>query len=78
MDTSEYVSEIRGKFSYVVLEKVGEDYLGFRVRNEALYSDKEERNVVNTIKRRKFNCCFTVHFDKYKTILPTNAPFIKT
>ena len=25
-----------------------------------------------------FNCCFTVHFDKYKTILPTNAPFIKT
>ena len=27
---------------------------------------------------RFFNCCFTVHFDKYKTILPTNAPFIKT
>ena len=25
-----------------------------------------------------FNCWFTVHFDKYKTILPTNAPFIKT
>ena len=25
-----------------------------------------------------FNCCFTVHSDKYKTILPTNAPFIKT
>ena len=25
-----------------------------------------------------FNCCFTVHFDKYKTILPTNALFIKT
>ena len=22
--------------------------------------------------------CFTVHFDKYKTIFPTNAPFIKT
>ena len=22
------------------------------------------------------NCCFTVHFDKYKTILPTNALFI--
>ena len=22
-----------------------------------------------------FNCCFTVHFDKYKTILPTNALF---
>ena len=25
-----------------------------------------------------FNCRFTVHFDKYKTILPTNAPIIKT
>ena len=25
-----------------------------------------------------FNCCFAVHFDKYKIILPTNAPFIKT
>ena len=25
-----------------------------------------------------FNCCFTVHFDKYKIILPTNTPFIKT
>jgi hypothetical protein len=24
-----------------------------------------------------FNCCFTVHFDKYKNILPTNALFIK-
>jgi hypothetical protein len=24
-----------------------------------------------------FNCCFTVHFDKYKIILPTNALFIK-
>ena len=28
--------------------------------------------------RQTFNCCFTVHFDKYKTVLPTNAPFIKT
>ena len=26
----------------------------------------------------QFHCCFTVHFDKYKIILPTNAPFIKT
>ena len=26
-------------------------------------------------KIRNFNCCFTVHFDKYKTILPTNALF---
>jgi hypothetical protein len=26
-----------------------------RVRNEALYSDKEEENIVNTIKRRKAN-----------------------
>jgi hypothetical protein len=25
-----------------------------------------------------FNCCFTVHFDKLKTFLPTNALFIKT
>ena len=25
-----------------------------------------------------FNCCFTVHFDKYKIILPTSALFIKT
>ena len=25
------------------------------VRNEALYDDKEERNIVNTIKRRKAN-----------------------
>jgi hypothetical protein len=24
-----------------------------------------------------FNCCFIVHFDKYKIILPTNALFIK-
>jgi hypothetical protein len=24
-----------------------------------------------------FSCCFTVHFDKYKNILPTNALFIK-
>jgi hypothetical protein len=24
-----------------------------------------------------FNCCFTVHFDKYKIILSTNALFIK-
>jgi hypothetical protein len=24
-----------------------------------------------------FNCCFTVNFDKYKIILPTNAIFIK-
>ena len=24
------------------------------------------------------NCCFSVHFDKHKTILPKNAPFIKT
>jgi hypothetical protein len=24
------------------------------------------------------NCCFTVHFDKYKIIFPTNALFIKT
>jgi hypothetical protein len=24
-----------------------------------------------------FNCCFTVHFDKYKIILQTNALFIK-
>ena len=23
-----------------------------------------------------FNCCFTVHLDKYKTILPTNALFL--
>ena len=26
-----------------------------RVRNETLYGDKEERNIVNTIKRRKAN-----------------------
>jgi len=26
-----------------------------RLRNEALYGDKEERNIVNTIKRRKAN-----------------------
>jgi hypothetical protein len=25
-----------------------------------------------------FNCCFTVHFDKSKAFLPTNALFIKT
>ena len=25
-----------------------------------------------------FNCYFTVHFEKYKTVFPTNAPFIKT
>jgi hypothetical protein len=26
-----------------------------------------------------FNCCFTVHFDKFKAFfLPTNALFIKT
>jgi hypothetical protein len=25
-----------------------------------------------------FNCCFTVNFDKYKIILPTNALFIET
>jgi hypothetical protein len=24
------------------------------------------------------NCCFTVHFDKFKAFLPTNALFIKT
>jgi hypothetical protein len=24
-----------------------------------------------------FYCCFTVHFDKFKTSLPTNAFFIK-
>ena len=28
--------------------------------------------------KHDFNCCFTVHFDKYKTILPTNALFIRT
>jgi hypothetical protein len=30
--------------------------------------------------RRKynFNRCFTVHFDKLKAFLPTNALFIKT
>jgi hypothetical protein len=27
--------------------------------------------------RFNFNCCFTVHFDKYENILPTNALFIK-
>jgi hypothetical protein len=25
-----------------------------------------------------FNCCSTVHFDKYKLLLPTKALFIKT
>jgi hypothetical protein len=25
-----------------------------------------------------FNCCFTVHFDKFRDFLPTNALFIKT
>jgi hypothetical protein len=25
-----------------------------------------------------FNCCFTVHFDKFKAFLPTNALFIIT
>jgi hypothetical protein len=25
-----------------------------------------------------FSCCFTVHFDKFKALLPTNALFIKT
>jgi hypothetical protein len=25
-----------------------------------------------------FKCCFTVHFDKFKAFLPTNALFIKT
>jgi hypothetical protein len=25
-----------------------------------------------------FNCCFTVHFDKFKVLLTTNALFIKT
>jgi hypothetical protein len=24
-----------------------------------------------------FNCCFTVHFDKYKNILPTDPLYIK-
>jgi hypothetical protein len=27
---------------------------------------------------QNFNCCFTMHFDKFKAFLPTNALFIKT
>jgi hypothetical protein len=39
----------------------------------------QKENKKETKKRKKtfLNCCFTVHFDKYKIILPTNALFIK-
>ena len=33
--------------------KLAEIIWAVRVRNETLYSDKEERNIINTIKRRK-------------------------
>ena len=37
--------------------------------------ERSENNELQTILKYFFNCCFTVHFDKYKTILPTNALF---
>jgi hypothetical protein len=33
------------------------------------------RSVQNDL---NFNCCFTVHFDKFKAFLPTDALVIKT
>jgi hypothetical protein len=42
----------------VVLEKDVEDQLGDCVRNvEVLHTVKEDRNVLQTTKRRKANCC---------------------
>jgi hypothetical protein len=32
----------------------------------------------NVCYKFNFNCCFTVHFDKFKAFLPTSALFIKT
>jgi hypothetical protein len=39
----------------VVLEKDGEDQLDGHVRNEVLQRVKKERNILQTIKRRKAN-----------------------
>ena len=56
MGTSERRSEILGKFLNVVQEKDGEDWLDRSSENkEVLCRDKEERNILPTVKRRKVN-----------------------
>lgn len=53
-DTTEIRSEIPGNFWSVVLEKDAEYKLTHRVRNEeALKGDRDERNILQIINRRK-------------------------
>ena len=42
-----------------------------------LPEEKLKFHILRKIMIRSFNCCFTVHFDKYKPFLPTNVLFIK-
>jgi P pilus assembly chaperone PapD len=47
-------------------------------RSESLYRLNYRGPPTHTNIEDNLNCCFTVHFDKYKIIFPTNAVFIKT
>ena len=49
----------------------------FWAPNHTKYETNARRAVWQCTVLVNFNCCFTVHFDKYKAFLPTNALFIR-
>ena len=60
-------------------DEVQEEAMTWFKGQAADFYDSGIQKLVPTLnKYLNFNCCFTVHFDKYKTILPTKALFIKT